>query len=121
MKPLALALLLLSLAGPATARPAPVMPAPFRGEWASDRASCGNDASDSRLHITAREVMFYESGGPVRAVQRLDARTVRVRLLATDDMGERGAASYTFRLSADGRRLTNLTDGSGVPRIRCPG
>jgi hypothetical protein len=107
---------------PATARPpSAVMPAAFRGTWESDIARCADADSESRLRIGPREVMFYEHGGTPTRVGRLDRRTIRVTASTSDDMGERGVQTWTFRLSGNGADLTEIGPGeSGQPMHRCP-
>ena len=118
---LALALLaLLTAASTAAARPpAPAVPPEFRGEWNAVPAACGRGTDDSQLRITARRLQFYESGGPVIAVRRLDRRTVRLTGRMTGE-GETHVAAWAFRLSEGGRRLTDITSGGDFTRFRCP-
>lgn len=126
--PLVAALLVavLALPGAASARrpAAPVVPAPFRGLWASGVCP-GPD--DMQLTVTAHQVMYYASGGPVRAVRRLGPRTVRLTVDVTSGEGELGVVGppvvdrqrITFRLSPDGRQLTNLTLSPDDAKTRC--
>ena len=118
---LALALLaLLTAASTAAARPpAPAVPPEFRGEWNAAPDACGRGTNDSQLRISASRLQFYESGGPVIAVRRLDRRTVRLTGRMTGE-GETSVAAWTFRLSPDGRRLTDISSGGDFTRFRCP-
>src|SRR5512141_3233584 len=103
--PAALALLAtLALPAAALARPAPVIPAEFRGLW-STTGNCARGADDSQLVLTARQASFFASEGPLLALRRLDARTIRVTLLLSGE-GETARETLTFRLSADRSHLT---------------
>ena len=91
------------------------IPARFRGEWNTDTAACGSGSNDSRLVIAADTIRFYESSGPVQSASADDNElTVVVRLTGE---GETRDATYRFRLSADGRTLTDAD--SGLARQRC--
>jgi len=91
------------------------IPARFHGEWNTDAAACGSGSNDSRLVIAADTIRFYESSGPVQSASVDDNElTVVVRLTGE---GETRDATYRFRLSADGRTLTDAD--SGLARQRC--
>ena len=91
------------------------IPASFRGEWNTDAAACGSGGNESRLVIAADTIRFYESSGPVQSASVDDNElTVVVRLTGE---GETRDATYRFRLSADGRTLTDAD--SGLARQRC--
>ena len=65
--------------------------------------------------IAADTIRFYESSGPVQSASVDDNElTVVVRLTGE---GETRDATYRFRLSADGRTLTDAD--SGLARQRC--
>jgi hypothetical protein len=120
---LAVALLSLAAAEPALAQRSTTVPAPFLGAWvrAEDPERCGDNAYDSGLTLERRMVLFYESGGDVRRIRWLDRRTVRIAVTSTDiEDGARSSGSYTFRLSPDGRRLTELSRGANTAYVRCP-
>ena len=115
-----LAAALCAAAAPALARPATI-PAPFRGVWNGTVLPCSPSSyDDTRLEITARRVNFYESGGTVSRVTRIDARTIRIVGRLSGE-GETFTARYTFRLSADGRQLTDITQPEHFVRHRCRG
>ena len=116
-----LAAALCAAAPPAFARPAATIPAPFRGIWNGTVLPCSPSASDdTRLELTARRVNFYESGGTVSRVTRVDARTIRIVGRLSGE-GETFTARYPFRLSADGRQLTDITQPEHFVRHRCRG
>lgn len=92
------------------------IPDRFQGEWQRDARACGN-ADEGRLLIGPESVGFHESVGALQALhaegQRLD---VALRLRGE---GQSRDATYRFRLSEDGRRLTDLSSGNGMVRLRC--
>jgi len=96
------------------------IPARFLGEWNAKLKDCGTDRNDSRLRITADHIRFHESGGPVRAVVTQGESD----LALIEELSGEGSSwlSYThFRLSADQKSLTDVTDNdSGLVRYRCP-
>jgi hypothetical protein len=108
----------------AEARTSRVIPAMFRGAWESDLSLCGAQASESRLEISRTSVMGYEHGGTATRVRFLGPRTIRVDANVSDDMGETAAGHFVFRLSPDGRRLSQLLDSGETtgaePLRRCP-
>jgi len=91
------------------------IPARFRGEWNTDAAACGSGSNDSRLVIAADTIRFYESSGPVQSASVDDNELTVVARLTGE--GETRDATYRFRLSADGRTLTDAD--SGLARQRC--
>lgn len=91
------------------------IPARFRGEWNTDAAACGSGSNESRLVIAADTIRFYESSGPVQSASVDDNELTVVARLTGE--GETRDATYRFRLSADGRTLTDAD--SGLARQRC--
>lgn len=92
-----------------------IVPAQFRGEYATDATSCRSPGHESRLTIGAWRITFHESAGTIIAVEsgRNDL-TVTAELTGE---GETRQATYHFKLSDDGQTLTD-TD-SGMTRQRC--
>ena len=123
---LALGVLAIPMASAARA-PRPAIPSEFRGLWTSTGV-CSPNPDDSLLTLSAHQVMYYASGGPVRGVRWLGPRTVRLTVDVTSGEGELGVEGppvvdrqrMTFRLSADGRQLTNLTTSPDDTKTRCP-
>ena len=100
---------------PVSATPASItIPVRFHGAWASDAEGCGG-GSDTHLVIRASTVEFYESTGEVTAVEAGDGE-IHVTLRLTGE-GETWEDSYGFRISDEGRTLTDT--GSGLVRVRC--
>ncbi|QSX77417.1 hypothetical protein [Agrilutibacter solisilvae] len=93
------------------------VPAQFVGHWAGSVESCGSDADDLTLRITARHISFWESEGPIRAAVSRGARELALIVELTDE-GETWLATMTFELSADGQRLVD--SGRQIVRYRCP-
>lgn len=94
------------------------IPARFQGEWQRDHpAACGT-ADEGRLLVGPESIRFHESVGALQALhadhERLD---VALQLRGEGQVWE---ATYRFRLSDQGRRLTDLSSGNGMVRLRCP-
>lgn len=94
-----------------------VVPAALQGEWNQDLTACGTGMHDSRLEITADEIRFYESGGPVKSVSEWEPGQFTV-LADLSGEGEMREATYNYRLSPDGKTLTDLN--GNLQRSRCP-
>jgi hypothetical protein len=93
------------------------VPERFQGEWQGDPGACGT-SSEGRLHIGPESVRFHESNGTVQALH-VDEERLDVALQLRGE-GHAWEATYRFRLSDDGRRLTDLSSGNGMVRLRCP-
>jgi hypothetical protein len=119
-KVLALTTLLLSACAQSPVSGEATVPEQFRGEWNADVSACGTDLSDTRLEIQANSISFWESSGPLTEIEQPDAS----ELTATAELsgeGEVWTERLHFRLSPDGRTLTDLRSGaSGFSRRRCP-
>ena len=104
-----------------TARAAPggasLAPAPFQGEWNADLSACGR-AGESRLMITGRDLRFPESRQTIVSSSQSSQDEISLQTMATGE-GQVWTDSFRFRLSPDGRSLTEV--GSGLVRRRCPG
>lgn len=94
------------------------IPEALRGEWASSAAECGR-ADEGRLRIGPDAVTFYESEGAVTRVVMQNAREASVELRLSGE-GETWTDARRFRLSEDGRTLTDLSGPTPFPRVRCP-
>lgn len=93
------------------------IPPRFQGRWAADSAACTQPAHASALELDLGRVAFHESEGPVvRAGVSGDTLTVTATLMGE---GETRDATYRFRISDDGRTLTDLDHG--LVRQRCTG
>jgi hypothetical protein len=91
------------------------IPERFRGEWNSTLSDCGTGNNESKLVIAADRIEFYESSGPVQSATADDNElSVVVRLTGE---GETRDATYAYRISEDGRTLTDA--GTGMARQRC--
>lgn len=96
------------------------IPERFHGEWNSQRADCGTGASDSLLVLSANEIQFYESSGPVRGAFLNGPREI---LIVTDLSGEEETdlTAFKFFLSADDDRLEYRSETEEpFVRHRCP-
>lgn len=108
------------LASP-TSKPAArtdIIPTRFQGEWNRVPADCGSGRNDSRLVLSGDRVRFHESSGRVMSVTRHGEDEVGIAVEMSGE-GERWTAHYRFRLSRDGRELTDVGNGSGWVRYRC--
>ena len=96
-----------------------VVPESLVGSWASSPASCGSDADDLALRITPRQIVHWESDGPIKAVVVLGNEIALIAELSGE--GETWLNAVKFELSADGRRLTDSTTvpGKEIVRYRC--
>ncbi len=90
------------------------IPAAFRGNWSTSKASCVQPGDGMRLAVAADSVTFYESVGKVTAVQRLAADRIKI---SADYEGEgtRWSESSTLALADGGNALTIGT----AKRVRC--
>jgi hypothetical protein len=102
---------------PPPAAGAITVPARFLGEWAIDAAACTSPGHESQLGITADRIAFHESNGTIQSVAGDDSNLTVVARLTGE--GETREATYRFRLSADGRTLTDIGSGTGMARQRC--
>ena len=96
------------------------VPAPFRGEWEVDGRLCGTGEGDGRLVVSAGQLEFYESIGPVRAVIVETPLDVTV-VAELSGEGETWLERHRFRLSRDHRTLEDAFEGGSVTRHRCDG
>lgn len=103
-------------AGPA-ADPNDTVPAAFRGRWAADATACGKPADESQLDLQANRAAFFEGSGPIKSVVvDGDVVTLVAELSAEGEIDE---TTYAFRLSDNGRTLTDISTGPGMVRHRC--
>ena len=96
---------------------ATTVPARFVGEWAIDAAACTSPGHESQLGIATDRIAFHESSGTIQSVAGDDSNLTVVARLTGE--GETREATYRFRLSADGRTLTDIGSGTGMARQRC--
>ena len=95
------------------------VPTRFQGEWNAHIEHCGSGQDESRLGIAAREIRFYESTGPVRAVV-IQGRSDLAVIIELSGEGETQLFFKHFRLSADRKQLVDVTGESKFVRYRCP-
>jgi hypothetical protein len=108
----------LSLATPLMAQGQATVPDRFRGRWAGSQAKCGV-SSESSLAIYADRIDFYASRGRVLAVKVVSEKEVEVELESSGE-GVVWRAVRRFRLSEDGRSLTDVTrEDHQAVRVRC--
>ncbi|HEU4814042.1 MAG TPA: hypothetical protein VFS99_07420 [Xanthomonadaceae bacterium] len=102
---------------PTDVDPAPDASAPtrFQGTYAADPAACDTTGHVSHLIIGSDTITFHESSGPITEVAS-GPSDVTITAELTGE-GETRQATYRFRLSDDGRTLTDL--GGGMERVRC--
>jgi hypothetical protein len=118
MRRVALIALALSLAPLALGEGQATIPDRFRGRWAGSHDKCGVP-SEGSLAIYADRIDFYESRGRVLAVKIVSDREIEVELGSSGE-GRTWQDMRRFRLSEDGRSLTDVT----IPkyqavRVRC--
>ena len=91
------------------------MPARFQGRYAASAPACDSPGDPSRLTIGRDTLQFHESTGPVIAVAG-DGPEATITASLTGE-GDTWDAVYRFRLSDDGRTLTDVDNG--LARVRC--
>ena len=108
----------LSLAVPVILQGQGTVPDQFRGRWAGTQTKCGVP-SESSLAIYADRIDFYASRGRVLTVKVVSETEVEVELESSGE-GQVWRSIRRFRLSEDGRSLTDVTrqDHQAV-RVRC--
>ena len=99
--------------------PRPTFPAAFQGEWNGSLRQCYGNTDDTRLTIAPRRITFYESSGTLRTLTRVNATTIRI-VSAMSGEGETYTSRFTFRVSAHGRTLTDISGAEPFVRYRCP-
>lgn len=105
------------LAAPASP-PQTTVPRAFQGEWNMRPADCGSALNDSLLRLRSGQIEYYESAGPLRAAV---ARGRELALIAElRGEGETRLHVAQFRLSRDGRTLTEVGGTPPLVRYRCP-
>jgi len=94
------------------------IPREFQGEWNMRSADCGTALNDSVLKLSSTKVRYYEMSGPIRGVLK---RGREIALLAeVSGEGETNLHVAHFRLSRDGRTLTDVLSTPALVRYRCP-
>ena len=97
------------------------VPPAFIGEWNSDPKDCGKGHGEGTLTIEAHRIFFYESGGPIEAVTMKAPGLIQIAAKLTGE-GETWTDVTSFRLSADGKTLTDASvpgEESPMSRTRC--
>jgi len=118
MRRVALIAFALSLAPLVVAQGQATVPDRFRGRWAGSPDKCGVP-SEGSLAIYADRIDFYESRGRVVAVKVVSEREIEVELGSSGE-GHTWQDMRRFRLSEDGRSLTDVTrEKYQTTRVRC--
>lgn len=111
----------LTLAPPVLAAPAGP-PAAFQGWWVGQEAACSAWADDSQVVVGAHHIRFYAGEGPITGVERRGRREIVIHaLMQSGEDDPKEAMSFRFRLSPDGRRLTEVGEDNTFDRKRCHG
>jgi hypothetical protein len=94
---------------------ADVLPKSMRGDWEGDLAACSEQASETKMTVSPKSVLFYEHGYEIKRVVRLKDGSLKASGFSVDDQG-RTRASITMKLlSADKLQI----GGAGKPHLRC--
>ncbi len=93
------------------------VPVRFQGEWAADTAACTSPGHESQLRIDGDRIAFHESSGEILSVASDGSGLTIVARLTGE--GETHEGTYRFRLSEDGKTLTDTSSGMGMVRRRC--
>lgn len=94
------------------------VPSQFHGEWNIDIKDCGTSLNDSRLRIGPTRIRHYESVDNVLAVV-VEGRREIAMIAKSSGEGDTRLATLQYKLSADGRRLTDIRNEQPVVRYRC--
>jgi hypothetical protein len=95
------------------------IPEQFHGVWAGSESDCALGFPESILTIGAKQVDFYASRSRVLSIA-VDGEMELAVLLEASGEGESWLATWQFRLSPDGKELTDMTGGRiGMKRILC--
>ena len=95
-----------------SAHAADKLPAAMLGQWASDPAACGEQASELGLTVEPRSVLFYEHGYTIQRIARQKDGSLKASGYAVDDQG-RARGSITLKLVGD------KLDAGGQTYHRC--
>lgn len=96
------------------------VPKQFVGLWAGSPASCGSGDDDLILRIGIRDIAYWESEGPIKAVVTRGTNEIAL-IVELSGEGETWLATARFSLSEDGRQLVDDTTmpGRRLVRYRC--
>lgn len=103
----------------AQAEPKQEIPQPFQGEWNADLEQCGAQVSETRLEISANQLQFHESDGPIQDITSDGDRKLTGTVELSGE-GETWQTELELQLSEDQRALTQIMDGTSFVRYRCP-
>ena len=96
------------------------VPSQFIGEWNASVADCGTGLNDSALRISKKQIKYYESDGPIKAVVSHGRYEIAL-ILELSGEGATWISTEHFELSQDGDTLTSINQpGEGFVRYRCP-
>ncbi|MDO7836497.1 hypothetical protein Q4610_15730 [Sphingobium sp. HBC34] len=95
-----------------------LIPAAFQGRWTGAADRCGDRAAALELTIAPDQMIFHESVGAVQAVREGTDGRVTIDAAFTGE-GQSWTRTLALRISADGRALTIVNDGTAVTRKRC--
>ena len=84
----------------APAHAADRLPNAMLGQWASDPAACGEQASELGLTVEPRSVLFYEHGYEIKRIVRQKDGSLKASGYAVDDQGK-ARGSITLKLAGD--------------------
>ncbi len=95
------------------------LPPAVRGRWAGLNEKCGDRLAVQELTVDADRLLFHESEGQVRQVERGADGALTVRADFTGE-GQSWTRSLRLQPSDDGKRLVVVNDGTSITRKRCP-
>ena len=107
---------------PSPAPAAPVasktIPSAFQGLWMPTAADCAAGIADTRVTISADQLLFFESSGPVTSVDVASDNDITVHAVISGEGEGPNDHAFHFVLSDDGETLTDV--GSNFARKKCP-
>lgn len=98
------------------------IPEQFRGTWVMNLRDCGTH-TDGHVYISSNTVRGWEGSGWALSIVTRDNRELAL-ILDFSDEGYEWLGFEHFKLSADGSRLTDISDpyeSNPTVRRRCPG
>lgn len=98
------------------------IPAQFRGEWVMNLRDCGTH-TDGHVYIKSNSVRYWETYSWALSIVTRDNRELAL-IVDNSSEGFDWIGFAHFELSADGSRLTDISDPYDIDptvRRRCPG
>lgn len=89
----------------------------YRGLWAASQKACTTKGDKSHLRIGVHHVQFHNRGGGLAWFRTVTVREQEFYINTTPHQGE----IVHFRLSPNGRQLTEVRPAGDITRMKCEG